>query len=100
MFPILDQSDLFRFCFEAHSLSFTNIPIIYVLSCIGILYLAAFSPLHLHQPIYSHPLPVRLVLTHGQVCPCVASPNSKCIANVAFLSISTKKSRTGFCPEW
>lgn len=60
-----------------HRLSFTHAPLISALSCIGILSLAALSPLHLHQPIYSHPLPVRLALTHGQVCPCVASPSFK-----------------------
>lgn len=52
-----------------------------------------------HQPIYSHPLPVHLSLTRGQVCPCVASSNRKCIMDVTFLSISTTKSRTPLCSQ-
>lgn len=58
-----------------------------------------FSLAH-QQPIYSHPLPVHLSPTRGQVCPCVASSNRKCIMDVTFLSISTTKSHTALCFEW
>lgn len=58
-----------------------------------------FYPLHHQQPIYSHPLPVHLSLTRGQVCPCVASSNRKCIMDVTFLSISTTKSHAPLCSE-
>lgn len=71
-------------------------------SCIGIIYLPTFfffpfSPLQHQHPIYSHPLPVHLPLTRGQVCPCVAFSNRKCIMDVTFLSISTTKSHTPLC---
>lgn len=58
-----------------------------------------FFLLHHQHPIYSHPLPVHLPLTHGQVCPCVASFNRKCIMDVTFLSISTTKSHTPLCSQ-
>lgn len=43
--------------------------------------------------------PVHLPLTRGQVCPCVASSNRKCIMDVTFLSISTTKSHSPLCSE-
>lgn len=63
-------------------------------------YSATLFPLHhRQQPIYSYPLPVHLSLRHGQVCPCVASSNRKCIMDVTFLSISTTKSHTPLCSQ-
>lgn len=62
---------------------------------------SSFPPNHhlfpLRQTIYSHPSAVRLPLTRGQVCPCVASSNRKCIMDVTFLSISTTKSHSPPC---
>lgn len=85
------------------SLSLKRHPGLCVFSCIGLIYLANlfffFYPLHHQQPIYSHPLPVHLSLTRGQVCPCVASSNRKCIMDVTFLSISTTKSHAPLCSE-
>lgn len=73
-------------------LSLKRHPGLCVFSCIGLIYLAtSFSLSTSKQPIYSHPPPVHLSLTRGQVCPCVASANRKCIMDVTFLSISTTK---------
>lgn len=66
-------------------------------SCINIFIWHPFFPPS--TSIYTHPLPVHLPLTCGQVCPCVASSNRKCIMDVTFLSISTTKSHTPLCSQ-
>lgn len=44
-------------------------------------------------------LSVSLCVSPGQVCPCVASSNRKCILDVTFLSISMTKSCTSLCSK-
>lgn len=88
---------------QEHVIPFAQTPLLFLCVFsfrIGVIYSAAFfSPLHHQHPIYSHPLPVHLPLTRGQVCPCVASSNRKCIMDVTFLSISTTKSHTPLCSQ-
>ena len=67
---------------------------------IGIIYLAtSFSLSTANTPFILILFLSISSLTRGQVCPCVASSNRKCIMDVTFLSISTTKSHTPLCSQ-